>query len=81
MYKMLEEKSIQLQLNLDLEHSNHRNIFEQADWLNTKKAGSLLGIEEYVRIQSEEKHTLKAKMKKEQEFALKRMGEEEGDSG
>lgn len=50
MYKMLDEKSIQIQHNIDLEHSTFRNIFEQADWLNLKKAGQTLGLEEYMRI-------------------------------
>ncbi len=45
-FKTLDEKSIQIQHNIDLENSNFKNIFEQSEWLNMKKAGKMLGLEE-----------------------------------
>eukprot|EP00347_Sterkiella_histriomuscorum_P017301 403349913 len=78
MYKLLDEKSIQIQLNQDLENSTFRNIFQQADWLNSKKAGALLGVEDFVKLDRETKLKEKAAMKERQrtkEFSLKRINE------
>ncbi|CDW87345.1 UNKNOWN [Stylonychia lemnae] len=80
MYKLIDEKSIQIQHNEDLEKTMFKNIFEQADWLNMKKAGVLMGIEDYVKLDIENnqvKVKQKTKSRRKKEFQLKRMDHSE----
>ena len=54
LHKNLEEKSILIGVNNEKERRGQLNIFEVADWRNMKKVGNLLGIEDYVKLESNE---------------------------
>ena len=48
--KILEEKSLKMPADLE-DENGAQNIFERADWKNSKLAGVILGMEDYVKLE------------------------------